>query len=261
MGEEDHDEETVKLLSYAIFIVGYYLLRAFFSLPQNGRFYISFLNVGQGDAFVISIPSYGRALIDAGADYQSNYLSARTSILPVCNIKSIFITHYDNDHVGGLERISKFCRNVAVYDNLSYGDVVDFGVAKLYVLSPLKKNSTHQENNDSLVMLLKYHDFEALLTGDAGLDVLEPVGKIIKEYKSNGTISGDLDVYKASHHGSLHNSSKNLVEELKPVHCLISVGENNYGHPSKDVIKDLTRAGCRVQRTDTDGTTTFYGIF
>lgn len=247
----------MRLFPYTVFIVGYYLVRILICLPQNGKFYISFMNVGQGDSFVINIPSYGQVLVDTGVDYQSNYLSARTSPFPVCNIKSVFITHYDGDHAGGLERISKFCRNIAIYDNLSYGDVVDFDAVKLYVLSPLKKNSTHQENDDSLVMLLKYYDFETLLTGDAVLDMLEPVSKIIGDYKNKGIILGGLDVYKVSHHGSPYNNSKNLVDALKPVYCIISVGKNNYGHPSKDVIQDLADAGCVVQRTDKDGTITF----
>jgi len=250
----------VKLFPYVVFIVGYYLLRILLCLPQSDRFFISFLDVGQGDSFVINIPNYGRALIDVGIDYQSNYLSARQSAFPVCNIKSVFITHYDSDHAGGLERFSKFCRNITIYDNLSYEDVVDFGVVKLYVLSPPIKNSTHQENDDSLVMLLKYQDFEALLTGDAGLNALEPVGKIISDYKRKGIISGGLDVYKVSHHGSPHNNSKGLIDALKPTRCIISVGKNNYGHPSKEVIRDLADAGCLVQRTDKDGTITLYSV-
>lgn len=248
----------MKLFPYVVFIVGYYLMRMLICLPQGSRFYVTFLNVGQGDSFVINIPNYGQVLVDAGVDYQPNYLSARTSVFPTCNIKSVFITHYDNDHVGGLERVGKFCRDMTVYDNLSYGDVVDFGVARLYVLSPQKKGSTHQENDDSLVMLLKYRDFEALLAGDAGLSALEPVAKIIDDYKRRGIIIGNLDVYKVSHHGSPYNNSKNLIDELKPAHCIISVGKNNYGHPSKEVIRDLADAGCLVQRTDKDGSIVIY---
>jgi len=247
----------VKLFPYIIFVVGYYLLRMLVSLPQSNGFYISFLNVGQGDSFVISIPNYGKVLVDTGVDYQSNYLSARASPFPVCNIKSVLITHYDGDHAGGLERISKFCRDITVYDNLSNGDVVDFGSVKLYVLSPPRKNSTHQENDDSLVMLLKYYDFETLLTGDAGLSVLGPVSKIINNYKDKGIILGGLDVYKVSHHGSPYNNNKSLVDILKPKYCVVSVGKNNYGHPSKKVIQDLAGAGCVVQRTDENGTITF----
>lgn len=249
----------MKLFPYAIFIVGYYFIRMLILLPQDSKFYLSFLNVGQGDSFVINIPNYGRVLVDTGKDYQSNYLSARGSVLPFCNIKSVFITHYDNDHAGGLERIRKFCRNITVYDDLKFVDVVDFGNTKIYVLSPPDRNPLRDINDNSLVMLLKYHDFEALLTGDAGLSMLEWVSKTINVYKSRGIIIGGLDVYKVAHHGSRYNSSKNLIYMLKPAYCIISVGKNTYGHPSKEVIQYLADAGCKVQRTDQDGTITFTG--
>lgn len=250
----------MKLFPYAVFIVGYYLVRMLVLLPQSNRFYISFLNVGQGDSFVINIPSYGQVLIDTGPDYQSNYLSARTSVFPVCNIKSIFITHYDSDHAGGLERIGKFCHNITIYDSLKYGDVVSYGATKMYVLSPPDRNPLRDINDNSLVLLLKYQDFEALLTGDAGLSMLESVSTIIDDYKSRGIILGALDVYKVAHHGSRYNSSKDLIDALKPARCIISVGKNNYGHPSKEVIQDLADSGCLVQRTDKDGTITFYSV-
>ena len=249
----------MKLFPYAIFIVGYYLIRLLVLLPQDSKFYISFLNVGQGDSFVINIPSYGRVLVDTGMNYQSNYLTARSLVLPLCDIKAVFITHYDSDHAGGLERFSKFCRNMVVYDDLKFGDVVGFGSTKIYVLSPPDRNPLRDINNNSLVLLLKYHDFEALLTGDAGLSMLESVSNIVDVYKSKGIIAGDLDVYKVAHHGSRYNSSKNLIDALKPAHCIISVGKNNYGHPSKEVIQYSGDARCAVQRTDRDGTITFTG--
>jgi competence protein ComEC len=247
----------VRLFPYAVFIAAYYLVRALFCLSQGNDFYVSILNVGQGDSIVVNIPNYGLVLVDAGIDYQSNYLSARALTLPLCGIKSVFITHYDRDHAGGLERLRKFCPELAVYDNLSYGDVVTFGAVRLYILSPAKKDSTHQENDDSLVMLLKYRDFEGLFTGDAGLSVLEPLVTVVDSYKRRGIVSGDLDVYKVSHHGSPNNNSKRLLDGLKPTYCVISVGKNNYGHPGKAVLKDIADAECLIQRTDEDGTISY----
>jgi len=205
--------------------------------------------VGQGDSFVIDIPEYGHVLVDTGENYQSNYLSARSTVFPVCSIKSVFITHYDRDHAGGLSRIKKFCRNIRIYDNFSRGDTLRFSDVYFYVLSPAHKGTTHEENDESLVLLLKKGGFSALLTGDAGLDILENL--------LPGLPAG-VDIYKVSHHGSPHNNSFKIVDWLKPKYCVISVGENNYGHPSKDVLADLDRAGCKVYRTDKDSTVVLY---
>jgi competence protein ComEC len=215
------------------------------------------LDVGQGDAFVINIPEYGRVMIDTGADYQSHYLAARKAVFPRCDITSVFITHYDSDHAGGLARLNRYCRALPVYDTMQYGDVVHLGTTtKLYVLSPPDSNPLRTINDNSLVFLLKHREFEALLTGDAGLAVLEPVAKLIADYKKQGLLAGDLDVYKLAHHGSSYNTSAYLLEALHPVRCVVSVGRNNYGHPSSHVIQAAVAVGCLLHRTDTDGTLT-----
>jgi len=246
----------MKSLYYLVFISTWYLLRFLFVL--NDRFfYVSFLDVGQGDAIVINVPRLGQLLVDTGADYQSNYMYARGRVFPNCAIKSVFITHYDNDHSGGLQRILRFCRGATVYDNLSRGDVLVFNDVRVYMLSPKDKGSTHQENDASLVMLVKYNDFEALLTGDAGLSVLEAALPVVNDLKESNVINGVLDVYKISHHGSLHNSSLQLLDLLGPLNCVVSVGRNNYGHPSKEVLGAAVSVGCVLYRTDQDGSVTF----
>lgn len=238
---------------YLVFIVLYYLLKALVVTPGDQHFYISFLNVGQGDAIVINIPNYGKVLIDAGSDYRSNYLISRSSIFPICQIRSIFITHYDNDHSGGLERVSRFCDSTILYDEVSYGDVFTIEDVYLYILNPLKGGYRREENDDSLVILVRRGNFEALITGDAGLGVLE---NLVAEI--NGLTFGKLDVYKVSHHGSLHNNSFDLLTGLKPEKCVISVGRNNYGHPAKPVIEDIAKSGCQLYRTDKDGAIMLY---
>lgn len=237
----------MKLIPYLIFILIYYFVRLL-ALSGNGHFFVSFLNVGQGDSAVINIPKYGQIMVDTGPDYQSNYLSAELTVLPTCRIKAVFVTHYDQDHSGGLDRVLKYCNDIKIYDNLSKGDVIKIGEVAFSVLSPPTKNSAHQENDDSIVLLVRHRDFSALLTGDAGLGVLSAV---------SNKIDMGLDVYKVSHHGSKYNTGRSLINRLRPANCVISVGKNSYGHPSKAVIGDLLTTGCKVYRTDVDGTITF----
>ncbi len=234
---------------YGVFIVIYYCLRAIFILPQSSHFYIAFLNVGQGDAFVINIPMQGQILVDTGFSYQSNYLSARSSVFPICRLRSVVVTHSDFDHSGGLSRVSTYCKNLRIYDNLSKDDVLVFNDVRLTVLSPRVKGSSHEENDDSIVMLLTRSDFSALLPGDAGLDVLKqlPLEELV-----------GVDVYKVSHHGSRYNNSFDFIDQLRPRYCVISVGKNTFGHPAREVLGDLARAGCKVFRTDLNGTIMLY---
>ncbi len=239
----------MRLLPYLFFIFGYYVIRATLLLPVSREFYLAFLNVGQGDSIVIHSPDYGSAMVDTGYNYQANYLSARRSVFPICQLKTVIITHYDQDHVGGLDRVLRYCPTTPVADNLARGDLLALGSTRLAVLSPAVKNLSHEENDDSIVILLTRQDFTALLTGDAGTAVLETALSGLETY---------VDVYKVSHHGSKHNTSLNLLNKIRPKLCVISVGRNNFGHPSPDVLRDLKLVGCRTLRTDLDGTIVLY---
>lgn len=239
----------MKLLPYLIFVIGYYVIRAVVVVPANRSFYLAILNVGQGDGIFINSPGYGAFMVDTGFNYQANYLSARRSVFPICHLKTVFLTHYDFDHIGGLDRISRYCRHIDVKDNLSRGDFLTLGGVQIKVLSPPMKNSSHEENDDSIVMLLSFGDFRALLTGDAGITALE---------KAFSSLLGPVDVYKVSHHGSKYNTSFDLLSKLKPKICVISVGRNNFGHPSPNVLQDLESVGCKIYRTDLDGTIVLY---
>lgn len=247
----------MKLLFYGVFVVGYYLLRLLLLPPPVSEYYLAFLNVGQGDAIVINIPEYGQVMVDTGPNYQASYLVARASVFPVCRLKSVILTHHDNDHAGGLTRLAKYCHDLIVYDTLVRGEVLIFGEAKLYVLSPVTRQAGVTDNTASLVVLVKYRTTEALLTGDASTASLESAALAINDYKAAGLISGKLDVYKVSHHGSRFNTNRHLIQLLKPTFCVISVGQNTYGHPSEETLTALTSEGCTVRRTDKDGTLFF----
>ena len=249
----------MKLIPYLSFILLYYLIRILILTPQNGVFSISFLNVGQGDSIVINIPKYGQVMIDTGPDYQANYLSARESWFPICQIKSVIITHYDSDHSGGLNRMSNYCKKLKNYNNIKNGDTLHFGDTYLHVLNPAVEDISREENDDSIVILLDKGSFEALLTGDAGTAIVEELLPKIEAYTKDYVVNNGLDVYKVSHHGSKYNTNFDIIRRLKPTSCVIPVGKNNFGHPSKEVISYLKDSGCRVYRTDLEGSVTFYG--
>jgi len=59
-----------------------------------------------------------------------------------------------------------------------------------------------------------------------------------------------VDVLKVSHHGSKEATSEELLKATKPEVAIISVGKNNFGHPTKEVLERLKNAGIKVERTD-----------
>lgn len=147
--------------------------------------------------------------------------------------------------------------------NPSTGMVIRFGLIHLDILWPLEeyvaensvgKNiqltsqqinqssgvlgayTTSKDPNDfSLVAILKYKEFDALLTGDIGPDVSDMVAETL-------VVSGSraIEYIKIPHHGSKNGLTKSLLDVTMPQIAVISSGRNNrYGHPHEEVLKML----------------------
>ena len=64
----------------------------------------------------------------------------------------------------------------------------------------------------------------------------------------------DLDILVAGHHGSGDATCEELLAATTPEIAVISVGKNSYGHPNNETLRRLEQFGCRIYRTDLDGT-------
>jgi competence protein ComEC len=101
-------------------------------------------------------------------------------------------------------------------------------------------------NDDSVVLLVRYGSFEAVLAGDLGIRA---------ESLLAGRM-GRVDLLKVGHHGSAGSSGIPWLRELRPKAAVVSVGPNRYGHPSPAAMQRLAASGVEVWRTDRDGTVT-----
>ena len=63
----------------------------------------------------------------------------------------------------------------------------------------------------------------------------------------------DVEVLVVSHHGSRYSSDSRFLRAITPEAAVISVGDNNYGHPSEETLQRLYAAGTEVWRTDLQG--------
>ena len=112
------------------------------------------------------------------------------------------------------------------------------------------------ENDYSIGALLSYGNFDEWLGGD--LDGQYEVNSFGYTYHdielSVAPEVGDVDVYKANHHGSSHSSSATFVHQLDPEVSILSVGDGNtFGHPSQEIMDRLlaTSTVYMTQRGDT----------
>lgn len=102
-------------------------------------------------------------------------------------------------------------------------------------------------NKTSIVSLLDFGKFQALLTGDVGV---EEEGKIIHQIPP----TEEIEVLKVAHHGSKYATSEEFLKSISPKLAVISVGaKNRWGHPAPEVLQRLSVAGAKILRTDLEG--------
>ena len=269
----------IRRLALAYLLAGVTAISVY-NLPSK-ELRMVFFDVGQGDSCCIITPQKKVILVDGGGSSQNGdyYYDVGGKItLPallhqgVWRIDTVIVSHLHDDHMEGLlkvmevykikniilpkvsagpESISKnsgalldMCKRkgIKIY-RLGKGDYIRLGRGvRMDFLLP-GEEAKADENENSLAGMLTYKNFNALLTGDIGKETEAALTtEIIKS-----------SVLKVPHHGSGGSSSEELLEEVRPKISVVSVGNNNFGHPSDETLKRLNDSGSMVFRTDEAG--------
>lgn len=105
-------------------------------------------------------------------------------------------------------------------------------------------------NAASMVLAVRYGEFDMLLTGDVEKEGEEQLAKRLEEQYQNCT----WEVLKTAHHGSKNSSSEEFLRQVQPVYALVSAGqENRYGHPHQETIERLIDVGSKIYSTQENG--------
>ncbi|MCB8943545.1 MAG: DNA internalization-related competence protein ComEC/Rec2 [Ardenticatenaceae bacterium] len=241
----------------------------------DGRLHIAFMNVGQGDATLITTPNGRQVLIDGGF-YPSVLNDQLGRQMPFWDreIDLMVATHPDADHVAGLVEVfdryaigrlitdGEGLGESPIYDEVllaaeaagtpihpaQVGEVIylDEGV-RLEVLHPGARLNSESRNENSVSMRLVYEDFAFLFTGDA-----EEAAE--REMLATGLPLQSL-VFKAGHHGSRSSSTLPFLAAVRPQIMVVSAGlDNRFGHPHPELLERAAAVGTAVLRTDQLGT-------
>ena len=232
---------------------------------------IHFLDVGQGDSTLFSLPSGEIILVDAGDSSAGLKVTGYLKDLGISRIDHLIFTHLHDDHIGGIFMVMKEFDVINIYDNgfsnpdsyiykdyfslidnspsiyniLRTGTSLTFGEVSIEVLNP-RAQPTGNHNRDSIVMKVNYGNISVLMAGD-----METVGERDLLKRSHGLSS---QILKVSHHGDRDSTSDEFLKRLQPEIAIISVGEGNkYARPHQEVLDRLNRTGARVYRTDING--------
>lgn len=236
------------------------------TLTVPAEWSIAACDVGQGDALLVK--SAGRtALIDTGPDPAA--LRTCLSALGVDRIDLLVLTHFDLDHVGGVDAVLARVTTVlhgpvsehgeemllsslrdagAAVVEASAGQSGVLGNTRWRVLWPRATQAAFPSGNDASVVI----EFAggnvptSLFLGD-----LSAVPQQL--LLASGSLSPPYTVVKVAHHGSADQNA-GLYRALAPVAAIFSAGEgNDYGHPRQESLDVLAATGAAILRTDQQG--------
>ncbi|MGH2740352.1 MAG: ComEC/Rec2 family competence protein [Actinomycetota bacterium] len=230
---------------------------------------ITFFNVGQGDSAVVRGPDGGTILIDAGPDEQQ--VAAKLAGLGVRRIDLAVASHGHADHVVGFPAVfARFPVGLFLEPGCS-GDSQDhysldsgyleaaeaeevptihprggerFRVGMMLVEVVGPDRCFGEPNEDSIILRVSLDGASVLFTGD-----VETGGQ--QDLLDDRDLF-QADVLKVPHHGSASSLEEFLVGVGAEI-AVVSVGENDYGHPVPWVLRLLSQTGARIVRTDLSG--------
>jgi competence protein ComEC len=231
---------------------------------------IAACDIGQGDAVLVR--SAGQlALIDTGPD--PALLSGCLDDLGVGRIELVVLTHFDLDHIGGVAAIVGRADRVlvgpsdgaaadrmadelraggAAVEQVGRGPSGLLGDLRWQVLGPPQRLVGIEPGNQASVVV-EFDPVGECATGCLSSVFLGDLGATAQLRLLAAVPLGPVDVVKVSHHGS-SDQHEPLYERLHAVVGVIGVGaDNDYGHPTRELLQLLERAGTTVERTDEHG--------
>lgn len=273
------------LILIAISLIILTILFIYQSISSNDqKLHIVFCNVGQGDSVLLKTPGRRYILYDGGPDKSVLGCLQRHLSFWERTLSMIFLSHPHSDHFSGLyfvldrynalsfnsERLSNQSLQFKSFLTKIWGKKIpgkDLLAGDLFrtpdgvvirVLGPdrayLEETSpggTIGEKSEfaSLILLVSYGSFDLLLTGDSqARGVARGIERAVDSLPR-----GSIEAIQVPHHGSATGLDDEVIDKIAPKLAVISVGKNNYGHPSKSIIELLRNKGIKTLRTDQHG--------
>ena len=230
-------------------------------LPLTHSVSMKVYDVGQGQAILLQ--SGGKNfLVDCGGNREDSVAIQVLTTLRSQGIRRLdgmILTHSDRDHICAADEILSVIQADAVYVPQREGfppypameivkgeREISTSQGKLKIFG---SESGETSNEMSLCVLLDSSEYDILITGDRSR---EGEAQLLSHHQIPR-----VDCLIAGHHGAADSTGEALLKAAEPETVIISAGrKNRYGHPAGETLRRLQSFGCRILRTDTDGTIT-----
>jgi competence protein ComEC len=222
--------------------------------PGVGEAWVTLLDVGQGLSTVVRTRDH-TLVYDGGPAYNPGFDAGRSVVVPylrsqgIGRIDKLFVSHGDNDHMGGIASIVK---ELPVSDleagipelltmrkasQCHRGEQWEWDGVGFSVLHPDERSYGKGNNASCVVRIETEGGRRVLLTGDIEA---EPERILVKELRDRLP----ADVLVVPHHGSLTSSSPAFVAAVHPAYALFPTGyRNRYRFPRGPVLARYRQAG------------------
>lgn len=224
------------------------LLPALFYVPDKRQgFAVTLLDVGQGQAAIIDLPSE-RWVYDTGPSFGENFAVAQLTLIPELKRRPdskpmlLIVSHGDRDHAGGVEALMRFHQPELRLSgqpeqvegracHLGYERDVEGVSVRVGALTQVR-----DDNDASCWLYLTNGACSLLIAGDLSTSA---EARLMRELESEG-VKQPLTWLHLSHHGSKTSSGEAWLDFWQPKWGLNSRGRNNhFGHPHPTVTARL----------------------
>lgn len=235
----------------------------------SARFTFAALDVGQGQCVCAVTRDFAAVTDCGGSGGPSVGVTAAEWLLQkgADRVDALILTHYDEDHVSGVETLLALMPVSTVYlpqtdfdpENRAAVEraALAAGAELRYVTEDLTLSfeggqarlfapvSDKNDNAACVSVLYSAGEYDMLVTGD--LDVGAEYALLEREDLPT------VELYVAGHHGSARSSSEALLETIRPETVFVSVGRNAYNLPSEEALNRIRAVGAQIYRTDECG--------
>jgi competence protein ComEC len=250
-----------------------------------GELVVTFFDVGQGDAMLITTPGGKQVLLDGGSEprtIETGETVFSREVLPllqargVSRLDDVLVSHPHPDHINGVmtvlqtlpvtrvyfpvcaagDSLYEQCLGIVRRRHIEYtmmhagtGIVIDPAL-RVEVFGPPENFCFDDANNNSMIVRIAYKKISFLFTGDANSEEQDwCADKFGSRLRST--------ILKIPHHGSYNAVNGTFIHAVNPAVGVISCGPDNpYGHPHEKTLGFYHKGKTTVYRTDRQGTIT-----